>query len=363
MSKISQIRSRLELQMVYDKIYTTRTKRPSLKSVILLSDESPKDLSALTVRRKRLKSFDLKIEALADELYLLRIQKVIWGRSVSGHVILDRGTRGCWIAYTDENGYFVKRVLEPFLNGLYPDVARVYFNYLEIQKFLQAIKDTYQGSSIVTYVAYKRQSRLGTDRPKGTRLLWERSAEEDLRKTIQDETRKHRIWIDSLTFRAENEAGMILLEASITGSGIARLRFGTFSDFHHNVIQLYIGLATKWRTFFSDRERRIEQGKVKLSPYFLQYPFDLEKPQIEELMTNLRGAYSQSVLFGGNPYFVANMTDYQEGSSFYMTILGGRITITPMLKSTAYALWRIAGRIQRVTGEGEILDITRKQAA
>jgi hypothetical protein len=363
MGKISQIKSRLELQMVYDKVYTTRTKRPSLKSVILLSDESPKDLPSLSIGKKRLKTFDLKVEAVSDDLYLLRLQKEIWGKSVSGYVIVDRGTRGCWIAYTDESGYFIKRVLEPFLNGLYPDVARVYFNYLEIQRFLQGIKDAYQGSSVVTYVAYKRQARAGKDRSRGTRLLWERSAEEDLRKNINDEARKYRIWIDSLTFRAENEAGMTLLEASITGNGIARLKFGTFSDFYHNAIQLYIGLATKWRNFFSDRERRIEGGKVKLRPYLLQYPIDLEKPQIDELMTNLRGAYSQSVLFGGNPYFVANMTDYQEGSSFYLTILGGKVTITPMLKSTAYALWRIASRIQRITGEGEIIDIARERAA
>jgi hypothetical protein len=80
-------------------------------------------------------------------------------------------------------------------------------------------------------------------------------------------------------------------------------------------------------------------------------------------MTNLRSSYSQSVLFGGNPYYVANLTDYQDGSSFYLTILGGKVTITPMLKSSAFALWRIASRIQRVTGEGEISDTMRGQVA
>jgi len=346
--------------MVYDKLYTARTKRPLLKSLILLSDESPEDLHRLVALRKQLKkSYELKVDSLQDDMFLVQIQKEVWGKPVRGHVIIDQGTRGCWIAYTDESGYFVKRVLEPFFNGLYPDVARVYFNYLQIQKFLETIKEAYRGSSVVTYVAYKRQPRAEKGQPKGTRLLWELGAEENLRK----DARQYRIWIDSLTFQVKDQSGMTLLEASLTGRGMARLRFGAFSDFYHNVIQLYIGLATGWKTFYSERERRIEEGKVKLRPYLLQYPFDLEKTQIEELIANLRGSYSHSILFGGNPYFVANLTDNQDGSSFYLTILGRKVTVTPMLRSTPYALWRIASRVQRVVGDGEILDASRSLQA
>jgi len=342
--------------MVYDRLYTTRTKRPLLKSSILLSDESPENLPELIRLRKRLKRiYELKVDPLQDDLFLVQIQKEVWGKSVSGHVIIDQGTRGSWIAYTDESGYFVRRVLEPLFNGLYPDVARVYFNYLQIQEFLKAIDEAYRGSSVVTYVAYKRQPRGEEEQPIGTRLLWEAGADEDLKKYA----RQYRLWIDSLTFQVKDQDGMVALEASLTGRGVARLRFGTFSDFYHNVIQLYIGLATRWKNFFSDRERRLEEGKVNLRPYLLQYPFGLEKTQIEDLIVNLRGSYSYSILFGGNPYFAANLTDYQDGSSFYLTILGGKVTITPMLRSTPYALWRIASRVQRVVGEGDILDVPR----
>jgi hypothetical protein len=141
------------------------------------------------------------------------------------------------------------------------------------------------------------------------------------------------------------------------------LKFGTFSEFNHNVIQLYIGLATKWKIFFSDRERRLEQGEVRLRAYLLEFPFELEKPQIQDLISNLKGSYSHSILFDGNPYFVANLSDYKDGSSFYLTVLGTKVTITPMLRSTPFALWRIASRVQRVAGEGEILDIPKSLAS
>ena len=126
MSNISQIKSRLEFRMIYDKVYTTRTKRPAMKSMILLSDDSPKELQAIVVERKKLRNnYELRVSALQDDLFLIHLQKKVWGKPVGGNLVIDCGTRGCWIAYTDESGYFVKRVLEPFFNGLYPYVANL----------------------------------------------------------------------------------------------------------------------------------------------------------------------------------------------------------------------------------------------
>jgi hypothetical protein len=33
-----------------------------------------------------------------------------------------------------------------------------------------------------------------------------------------------------------------------------------------------------------------------------------------------------------------------------------------MLRATPYALWRIASRVQRIAGEGEILDVEKELA-
>ena len=346
--------------MVYDKLYTERAKKPLLKSMMLLSDESPEDLHGLVALKKRLRNnYELEVDPIGDNLFLAQVSKRVWGKLVTGHALIDTGTKGCWITYTDDSGYFVRRVLEPLFRGLYPNIARIHFNYLQIERFWTEIKKVYPGSSIVTHVAYKRQHRIAREEPRGTHMVWETGAEEDLRK----DAKEHRVWIDSLAFQVKDQDGMIRLEASLTAGGVARLRFGAFSEFYHNVIQLYIGLATEWKNFFTDRERRIEGGKVKLRPYLLQYPFDLERTQIKGLITDLRGSYSHSILLGGNPYFVANLTDYQDGSSFYLTVLGKKVTITPMLKSTPYALWRIASRVQRVVGEGEIQDIPGSREA
>src|SRR6266581_5842944 len=158
MSGISEVKSRLELQMFYDKSYTMRTKKPALTSVILLSEDAPSQLNKIGAMSRELRrNYEIERNELGDNLYIVRLRKNVWGKPVSGHVVIDAGTKGCWIAYTDESGYFVKRVLEPFVDELYPFVARVYFHYSQVQKFLDAIKETYDTESIVTYVAYKRQ--------------------------------------------------------------------------------------------------------------------------------------------------------------------------------------------------------------
>lgn len=343
--------------MFYDKSYTMRTKKPALTSLILLSDDSPTGLEKMGAMSKELRrNYDIRLKELNDGLYLIRLRKSVWGKPVSGNVIIDTGTKGCWIAYTDESGYFVKRVLEPFADELYPFVGRVSFNYSQVQKFLDAIKDTYNTVDIVTYVAYKRQALTEKGQPKGTHLVWETGAEEDVRK----DARRNRIWIRDVSFKISDNEGIVEMQASLSTRGVARLRFGTFSSFQQNVVQLIIGLATQWKTFFSGRERKVEEGKVKLRPYQLQYQFDVEKPQIKELIANLSGSYSHSILVNGNPYFVTNLTDYKDGSSFYLSVLGKKVIITPMLRATPYALWKIATRVQHVAGEGEILDVPKE---
>ncbi len=354
------VRSRRELQSMANQLYTTRAKRPPLKSLILLSDQTPEELDAMVASSKKLtKKFDLHVEQLQDNMAHVTVQKDVRGKRIRGDVIIDSATKGYWIAYTDESGYFVGTVLESFFNELYPYVARVFFNYHQLKRFLKDIRETYSASTVdFTYLAYKRQLRGGkTGRPPGARLLWETDVEEEL----QEALKKYRILFDSLNFQVKDKEEMIELEASLTGRGIARLKFGSFSDFYGNVIQLYIALASEWKRFFTGRERRVEEGKVKLSPYVLQYPFDLGKSQIDELMSKLKGAYSYSTLFDGNPYFAANLTDYKEGSSFYLTILGSKVTVTPMIRSTPYALWRIAATIQHVAGESSIENVANVQ--
>jgi len=60
---------------------------------------------------------------------------------------------------------------------------------------------------------------------------------------------------------------------------------------------------------------------------------------------------------GGNPYFVANICDYQDGSSFGVTALGNIVTITPITRNTYQATWKLTNQIQEILGDGEIISV------
>jgi len=355
---ISRVTSKSSMHLLFDKLYTIRQKKPSLKALIVLSVLKPERLEELIQDKKKLsKDYkEITLTLLEQEFYKLHLKKEIRGEYFKVDALVDISNEGSWVIFTNEKRYFVKHVLEAFFDGLYPEVSRVYFNYSQIQRFLDIIRDAYRGQSILTHIAIRRKPRkpIKEEARKGTLVLWELGAEEELKR----QSKAWKIWIDRLSFDVKGEAEMLLLQASITGNGLCGLKYGNFTAFYNNVILNLINLGFYWRDFYSKRERRVENGFVKLRPYSIRYPFEFEEEHLARLPEYFSRDYLCSVIHGGNPYFVANLCDYQDGSSFGLTILSNVVTVTPMLRATPSALWKLSSRIQEFIGEGEIIDVT-----
>jgi hypothetical protein len=339
------------MRSTFDRMYTTPTKKPPLKAIVVLSDSRPDVLVSVASTRKRLRrEYTASLVALEEGLYRLQLERHVRDTRVSGQAIVEWNPTGYWILYTDASSYFVTHVLEPFLNKLYPVASRVYFNYKQILKFLRELEREYQGASVLTSIFVRRQRKAGHQKERGTLQLWELGAEEELQKLSQ----KYRLWIGQIGFQIRDQADLLLLAGSLTSRGVARLRYGRFSDFSDKFVLVFVGVALDWKKFFSGRERKFIDGDVRLSPYALLYPFQLESRQISDISETLSNVYSFSVIHGGNPYFAASLCDYQDGSSFGLTVLRDKVTITPMTKATPFALWKLTTRIQGVVGEGDI---------
>lgn len=336
---------------MFDRVYTEPSKKPPLKAIVVLSDEPPDIMSSLALVRKKIRrDYAVSINALEDGLYALHLVRRIRERKVSGHAIVEWNPSGYWILYTDASSYFVKHVLEPFLNKLYPVVSRTYFNYRQILSFLHQLEQEYEGASVLTSIFVRRQRKAGQHKEPGTLQLWEHGAEQELAELIQ----QYRLWIGQIGFQIRDKTDFLLLAGSLTSRGVARLRYGRFSDFTEKFILIFVSVALGWKKFFSGRERRLVDGRVQLSPYALHYPFRLESRQISDISETLSNLYSFSVIHDGNPYFAASLCDYQDGSSFGVTVLGNDITITPVTRATPFSLWKLTTKIQGIVGEGEI---------
>lgn len=353
----SKVTDRLSMSLFFDKLYTTREKRPPLKAIVLLSELGINELKKrVSKRRKLAKVYNINLTKLEADLYGLNLTKLVRRKIVKGYAIVDVSHEGVWIVFCNERTYFVKRVLERLFITLYPEVSRFYFNYSQIRALLNFVKEAYQGQTTLTSFTVKREPKRTerTFREPGTFQLWEENAEEELLKQSKD----YRLTVDLVNFEVKDERNMLLLQAHISRRGICKLRFGSFSTFYKNVVLKAIDLGLNWKKFYRHRERVVREGKIWLRPFRINYPFDLDERQMHRLADKISKSYSCSIVHGGNPYFVANICDYQDGSSFGVTALGNIVTITPIIRGTYQAAWKLTNRIQEILGDGEIVSVS-----
>src|SRR3989304_1760535 len=108
-----RIVDRSTLYMHYDRIYTLRGKKPSLKALIVLSDISVEELEDCLKRKYGLhKHYFIKVNSLSESLYSVVIQRTIGLEQIRDEVFIDTGCKGVWIILTEAESYFVKRVVE-----------------------------------------------------------------------------------------------------------------------------------------------------------------------------------------------------------------------------------------------------------
>jgi len=356
---LAQIADRSSMETFFDKLYTTRHKRPPLKALVLLTELKVSDLKSLILSRKKLsKKYFVKVSPIDTHLYLLQIRRIIRKQVKAGFALLDTSQKGTWILFTSEGSYFTAHVLERMFEGLYPEVSRLYMNYTQMKQLLKIIGKEYRGEIIVTFFVTKREPRTSSSHPglgdkRGTFLLWEIRGEEEL----LTQTEKYRITVDKLDFLVRSSKGAILLQAHISRRGLFKLRFGSFRSFYKNVVFSAKAEGLGLKRFYSHRQRMEKNGDIILHPFQISYGFDFNKDQLVALADRLNKSYSSSIIHSGNPYFAANICDYQDGSSFGVTALGNILTITPLSRATPAAVWKLTNKIQELLGDGNLSSI------
>jgi len=351
---------RTSMRLFYDKLYTTRGKKPSLKALILLTDLKVEDLPEILYQREKLsRVYYIHVVALGEELYRVSLQRTMGLREVRREIIIDAGYKGAWIVLTTAESYFITHVLERFFDKLYPMVSRLYLNYSQMRLLLETIRKSYHGKTTPTFFTIKRERREPMEervfpKKKGTQILWEENVNEEIERLLAD---GFIVIVDRLDFEVRGENNAILLQAHITRKGLCKLKFGSFSAFYQNVVLKAIEYGIDRKEFYDNRERIIEKGMIQLHPLQINYPFDFRNEHLKRFARKITNSYSCSIIHGGNPYFVANLCDYEDGSSFGVAILGNSVTVTPVTRATPQAVWKLLNKIQEILGDGKIVDV------
>ena len=351
---------RTSMHLFYDKLYTTRQKKPPLKVLILVTDLKVEDLPEILSQREKLsQSYFTNVTALGEALYRVSLQRTIGLRDIKTEVIIDAGCEGVWMIITNAESYFITHVLERFFDKLYPMVSRLYLNYSQMRSLLKIIRESCHGKTTLTFFTIKRERYKPIEervflQKKGTEILWDEDVDEDIKRLLSD---GFIVKVDRLNFVLTDENNAILLKAQITRKGLCKLKFGSFSAFYRNVMLKAIDYGLDRKSFYDKRERNVEKGIIRLRPLQIDYPFIFRSEQLGRFAKKISNSYSTSVIHGGNPYFVANLCDYEDGSSFGVAILGNSITVTPVTRATSAAVWRLLAKIQEIMGDGEITDV------
>jgi len=344
---VALAKTKSSLFLALDRRYSIREKRPPLRVISALTSLHPEDLGRVLSDRKAFhENFTFRMEPIQENLHRLRLTKRIRGKIMSGVAIVDSSYHGAWMILTNASSYFVNRVLEGFLDTLYPEVSRPKFNHFQIRSLMDRVKQSYPGQQVITSFVIRQNG--------GTMIVWKEEASEELMKQIQSK----KTHLEHLSFDVIGEDKSIVLEATVSAEGVCGLEYGNFSMFYSKLVMSLAEIASDVRKFYSDRERRVKNGQVDLHPYVIKYSTIFSKASFSQLTSWLRKEYMCSVIHEGNPYYAAMLSDYRDGSSFGVTVLGQIVTITPIAPANPPALWRLTSNIQALFGEGEVADLS-----
>lgn len=351
---------RTSMHLFYDKLYITRQKRPSLKTLILITDLKVEDLpNTLFEREKLSQSYSASVTPLREELYKVTLQRTLGLREIRQEVIIDAGYEGVWIVLTDAESYFITHVLERFFDKLYPMISRLYLNYSQMRALLKIMRESCHGKTKLTFFTIKRERREPVEerifpQKAGTEILWDEDVDEEIKRLLSE---GFIVKVDRLDFVLTGKNNTTLLKAQITRKGLSKLKFGSFSAFYQNVVLKAIDYGLDRKNFYDKRERNVKEGIIRLRPLQINYSLSFREEYLSRFAKKIINSYSCSVIHGGNPYFVANLCDYKDGSSFGVAILGNSVTVTPITRATPAAVWRLLDKIQEIMGDGEIADV------
>ncbi|MCW4048613.1 MAG: hypothetical protein NWE89_02645 [Candidatus Bathyarchaeota archaeon] len=328
-----------------------------MKAIVFHSKINPNDLEQILSRHSGLEGFIFNIEKLEDTLFRISLSREIKGSYNHGILLLDFNESDSWVVYTNKGSYYVKHVVESFFDKLYPLISRIYFNINQMKKFVNVIKDEYEGRSTFTSFTIhrvKKQWKL-SDRQKkgGTLILYEENADDELKKISKD----YYLTINRLNFNIVDSNDILLLKSNIYRNGRCSLSYGDFNRFYYNVVLKIIEYGREWRSFYAKRERSVFEKDIFLNPFSILYSNDFSIHEIKKLSKQISNKYSCAIIHNGNPYFVANLSDYEEGSSYGITAIGDIITITPITRGTDVASWKLTETIQQILGDGIVRDV------
>ncbi|MEM3394324.1 MAG: hypothetical protein QXY79_04690 [Candidatus Methanomethylicia archaeon] len=342
---IPQISNSEDMDNLFNIIYTKKERKPVLKATIIFSRLTPEQLVEFVhsndVMSKKYSISNVKLET---NLYRIVIKKQLRKREMIATGLIRR-FNSTWVIFTVCNHYAMEHILMKLVDETYPEITTLYLNRFQILKILDKIKELKNRSRVLTSFTIFVKG-------KGKKSYSGQNVEEELYREVKDNI----VWIKNVRFKILLSDNIILSDVSISNNGILKLYYGSFTEFYKTLVKPVLDGSMELSSSYNRVKRYIsEKDKdIILTPCYITYPKNLDKESLKNFTSKLSNSYIISITHSVNPYLEISVLDHREGSSFGLTILGNKVIICPMLKTTATAIWKLTSKIQKILGEGEI---------
>ena len=131
---------------------------------------------------------------------------------------------------------------------------------------------------------------------------------------------------------------------------------GLSEVFEKSIIHPISKIITKRIDFYSKRDPMKVDNTIRPNGLSIKFKESLNTEELIELKKQLEEgtSFSVAVFHAGNPYFEANLIDRKEGTSYYISATGDKMTISPLSAVSPASFITAVECIQSTLREGEV---------
>ena len=282
----------------------------------------------------RMAGVDATIENIGQRVYRLEVISARRRQRAHGYLV-DHERLWNLLIRTVESPTVAGNVAELWLKRMYPAVCR---SYIKSSDLLTIMDDL---SKIEGAKLEMRSCILRAHDSPETVKRWPRDKPYS-RKEIEQIIIREKKLLEAINFIFHVEETYFHVRIQTNGHFVFYEggRY-CFSNFQRLVLSKFNEVALINHKFFSNRERRIVDGKAMISRIVLNPKRELGKVDFESLSSHLSMKYSTAVLHSGNPWLLLNIIDRGDGSSFDLHGYPSEIQVVPFNRASPESLMRL----------------------
>jgi len=243
--------------------------------------------------------------------------------------------RGFFLVYdgrvvllTDEKGQDARRLLTSMTRKLRPAAV---FSHVTSEDLLDILEELNRQFEKVLFHEGTMRSMRRTNR------YWKKETTEYSRKKMVEDQERERAKWTGIGFSC-TESEILQFHGRLYSHGQVTFYEGSFTMFLQAILPEYFQRISRLEDELTSRERETHRGQVVLKPVLLRSLGEITQRDVDALFDTLKEDYGAGVLFTGNPTYLVQATDMDDGSSFDIYVSDNEVTIVPLQRSSSSAL-------------------------